>query len=106
MADIHVDPESLRTEGKLCDKQVPKTERISNDGHFLRFNADQGGLLNFMYVPSYHKVVTFIVTRCGKAGDRMTEIMDRLGQLAAGYEAAEARHIQAIRHAAGVLLGR
>jgi hypothetical protein len=93
-------PAALRKEGDLWGKQSPKMGQISTDGSFLRFNNEEGGLLAFMFVPSYHKAVTMIVDRCSEAEDRMTEIKDRLGQLASFCQAREERTVHSIRKAA------
>jgi hypothetical protein len=94
-----VQPESLRAEGSLWALQSPKMGEISREGHFLRFNAEEGGLLSFMFVPSYHKAVTMIVDRCSEAEDRMNEIKDKLNELAAAYEAVEEQTMSGLRRA-------
>lgn len=97
---FHVHPDLLRTESDLWDKASPKMGEISNEAHFLHFNAEEGGLLSYMFVPSYHKAARMIEERCGEARDRMDEIRDRLRSIAAGYEARDKQNAQHIRKAA------
>lgn len=98
-----VEPAKLRKEGERWAQQSPKMGQISTEGHFLRFNGDEAGLLGFMFAPSYHKVVTMITERCSEAEDRMMDIKHRLDQIAAGYEEREERTAQAFRKAAEAL---
>jgi hypothetical protein len=95
-----VHPGALRKEGDLWEAQSAVMEKISDDGDVLRFDSPEGGLLTFMYVPSYHKMVDMIVNRCAEARERMLEIKDRLNLLATGYEATEAQNIHNILHSA------